>query len=179
MLVASRSYNRTGDDASSSIIAVAVTGGLFAYLFSQTAGVAGAVAVTLGYLPWMRLQMRRSSRIKAFEKALPDSIEMCSRSLRAGHSLVGAIGNIAEDGEQPAREEFAEVFRKQNYGMPLRDALLQRPNESGAHEGAARTDVIILTHETVEGRMTSAIAAMQALPTVLAKIIRIRKEDLA
>ena len=58
------------------------------------------------------------------------------------------------------------------------DALLQRPAEIGAHEGAARTDVIILTHETVEGRMTKAIAAMQALPTVLAKIVRIRKEDL-
>ena len=58
------------------------------------------------------------------------------------------------------------------------DALLQRPNEGG-HEGATRTDVIILTHETVEGRMTKAIALMQALPTVLAKIIRIRKEDLA
>ena len=59
------------------------------------------------------------------------------------------------------------------------DALLQRPNESGATEGAAHTDVIILTHETVEGRMTKAIALMQALPTVLAKIIRIRKEELA
>ena len=58
------------------------------------------------------------------------------------------------------------------------DALLQRPNEGG-HEGATRTDVIILTHETVEGRMTRAIALMQSLPTVLAKIIRIRKEDLA
>ncbi len=59
------------------------------------------------------------------------------------------------------------------------DALLQRPTEAGSHEGAARTDVIILTHETVEGRMTSAIGQMQALPTVLARIIRIRKEDLA
>jgi homoserine dehydrogenase len=58
------------------------------------------------------------------------------------------------------------------------DALLQRPAEPGAHEGAARTDVIILTHDTVEGRMTRAMAAMQALPTVLAKIVRIRKEDL-
>ena len=59
------------------------------------------------------------------------------------------------------------------------DALLQRPNSAAAHDGAARTDVIILTHETVEGRMTKAIASMQALPTVLAPIIRIRKEDLA
>ena len=57
------------------------------------------------------------------------------------------------------------------------DALLQRPGEAGA--GVARTDVIILTHDTVEGQMTAAIAKMQALPTVLAKIVRIRKEDLA
>ena len=55
------------------------------------------------------------------------------------------------------------------------DALLQRPNAAGE----ARTDVIILTHDTVEGRMTSALAAMQALPTVLAPIVRIRKEELA
>jgi homoserine dehydrogenase len=41
-----------------------------------------------------------------------------------------------------------------------------------------RTDVIILTHDTVEGRMQGAIAEMQALPTVLAPIVRIRKEDL-
>ncbi len=59
------------------------------------------------------------------------------------------------------------------------DALLQRPAEPGSHEGAARTDVIILTHDTVEGRMTRAIADMQALSTVLARIVRIRKEDLA
>ena len=58
------------------------------------------------------------------------------------------------------------------------DALLQRPAQFAAHEGAARTDVIILTHDAVEGRMTKAIAAMQALPTVLATIVRIRKEDL-
>jgi homoserine dehydrogenase len=57
------------------------------------------------------------------------------------------------------------------------DALLQRPSAAGG--GEARTDVIILTHDTVEGRMTAAIAKMQALPTVLAKIVRIRKEDLA
>jgi len=55
------------------------------------------------------------------------------------------------------------------------DALLQRPSGGGE----ARTDVIILTHDTVEGRMTAAIAKMQALPTTLTKIVRIRKEDLA
>jgi homoserine dehydrogenase len=55
------------------------------------------------------------------------------------------------------------------------DALQQR--ESG--EGETHTDVIILTHDTVEGRMNDAIARMQALPTVLAPIVRIRKEELS
>jgi homoserine dehydrogenase len=58
------------------------------------------------------------------------------------------------------------------------DALLQRPSHQPEADGAARTDVIILTHETVEGRMAQAIAQMQALPTVLATIVRIRKEEL-
>jgi homoserine dehydrogenase len=56
------------------------------------------------------------------------------------------------------------------------DALLQRPNqEPGA---VKQTDVIILTHDIVEGRMNQAIAQLQALPTVLAPIRRIRKEAL-
>ncbi len=58
------------------------------------------------------------------------------------------------------------------------DALLQRPQDADA-QGQSKTDVIILTHETVEGRMNKAIAQMQSLPTVLAPIVRIRKEELS
>ncbi|MES2887369.1 MAG: homoserine dehydrogenase [Pseudomonadota bacterium] len=54
------------------------------------------------------------------------------------------------------------------------DALLQRESA----EGEAHTDVIILTHDTVEGQMNQAMAQMQALSTVLAPIVRIRKEEL-
>jgi homoserine dehydrogenase len=55
------------------------------------------------------------------------------------------------------------------------DALLQRESA----EGEAHTDVIILTHDTAEGEMNQAIAQMQALPTVLSPIVRIRKEELS
>jgi homoserine dehydrogenase len=55
------------------------------------------------------------------------------------------------------------------------DALLQRESA----EGENKTDVIILTHDTVEGQMRRAIAQMQALPTVLAPIVSLRKEELA
>ncbi|MDC6167546.1 homoserine dehydrogenase [Paucibacter sp. XJ19-41] len=55
------------------------------------------------------------------------------------------------------------------------DAVLQRESA----EGEKQTDLIILTHDTVEGRMNKALAQMQALTTVLAPIVRIRKEELA
>ncbi|MBL0419424.1 homoserine dehydrogenase [Ramlibacter sp. AW1] len=55
------------------------------------------------------------------------------------------------------------------------DAMLQR--EAG--EGENQTDLIILTHSVREGTMNDVLAKMQALPAVLAPIVRIRKEELA
>lgn len=55
------------------------------------------------------------------------------------------------------------------------DAVLQRESA----EGESQTDLIILTHDTREGRMSVALAKMQALDTVLAPIVKLRKEELA
>ncbi|MEK8050497.1 homoserine dehydrogenase [Ideonella sp. DXS22W] len=55
------------------------------------------------------------------------------------------------------------------------DAVLQRESA----EGETKTDLIILTHDTVEGRMREALARMQALPTVLQPIVALRKEELS
>jgi homoserine dehydrogenase len=62
------------------------------------------------------------------------------------------------------------------------DAVLQREADEvgGDAKGSVpQTDVIILTHDCVEARMNAALALMQALPTVLEPITRIRKEELA
>ena len=58
------------------------------------------------------------------------------------------------------------------------DALLQREADEVGGEGSTQTDLIILTHEAREGAMNGALAQLQALPTVLAPIVRIRKEEL-
>jgi len=55
------------------------------------------------------------------------------------------------------------------------DAVLQRE----PHEGEKRTDIILLTHRTIEKQVDAAIERIEALPTVLSKAIRIRREDLA
>jgi len=58
------------------------------------------------------------------------------------------------------------------------DAVLQREADEIGGEGSTQTDLIILTHETREGDMDKALAQIQGLPTVLAPITRIRKEEL-
>ena len=59
------------------------------------------------------------------------------------------------------------------------DAMLQREADEVGGAGSTQTDLIILTHDCVEAKMNAAIAQMQLLPTVLAPITRIRKEELA
>jgi homoserine dehydrogenase len=59
------------------------------------------------------------------------------------------------------------------------DAMLQREADDVGGAGSTQTDLIILTHDCVEAKMNAAIIQMQRLPTVLAPITRIRKEELA
>ena len=54
------------------------------------------------------------------------------------------------------------------------DALMQREPE----EGEASTDLILLTHETVEKSMNAAMARIEGLATVQGKVTRIRLETL-
>jgi homoserine dehydrogenase len=58
------------------------------------------------------------------------------------------------------------------------DAVLQREADEVGGEGSTQTDLIILTHDAREGTMNEALAKLQALKTVLAPIVRIRKEEL-
>ena len=59
------------------------------------------------------------------------------------------------------------------------DAVIQREADEVVGEQGGQTDLIILTHDTVEGTMNRTIAQMQKLPSVLQPIVRIRKEELA
>ena len=65
-----------------------------------------------------------------------------------------------------------------NAGISI-DAVLQREADEVGGEGATSTDLIILTHDCKESTMNAAMAQMQALKTVQAPIVRIRKEELA
>ncbi|HEV7813826.1 MAG TPA: homoserine dehydrogenase [Janthinobacterium sp.] len=55
------------------------------------------------------------------------------------------------------------------------DAMLQKEPA----EGETQTDIIMLTHQTQEKNIEAAIARMEALPTVVGSVTRIRLENLS
>ena len=104
---------------------LAIAGCFFTYLFFQILLLAISAAALLAFAPFAYLGFKKTRRVDAFNKILPDAIDMMARSLRAGHSMVAAISIVAEHAAEPVGSEFGEVFRKQNFGLPLRDALTQ------------------------------------------------------
>jgi len=83
------------------------------------------VALIFGYAPFGYLAFMRSRRLKKFDHGLADAVDMMSRALRAGHAMTAAINIVAEQSLEPVRSEFAEVFKQQNFGLPIRDAMQQ------------------------------------------------------
>jgi tight adherence protein B len=108
-----------------SCLGAGVAGFVICSLFISLLAIQLVVACALAYVPFAVISVKRSRRLAAFNKALPDAIDMMGRGLRAGHSMVAAINIVAEQGVEPVSSEFSEVFKQQNFGLPLRDALNQ------------------------------------------------------
>jgi tight adherence protein B len=102
----------------------AVAAGLLLEVLGPGWPMALAAGAAAGCVPAMLLRHQRARRLKVFDAALPDAIDLMARALRAGHSLNSAIECVAEQAAEPVAVEFADVFRQQNFGLPLRDCLL-------------------------------------------------------
>jgi homoserine dehydrogenase len=69
---------------------------------------------------------------------------------------------------------LADITRILADGQISIDALFQREPS----EGENQTDIIMLTHDALERDVNAAIRRIEALPTVLAPVIRLRQEEL-
>ena len=83
--------------------------------------VAGGV---LGVLPFAFVLFKRQRRFSAFEKHLPEALDLMVSGLRAGHSLLAAMALVARECAPPVNSEFKICFEEQNYGLEMKEALL-------------------------------------------------------
>jgi tight adherence protein B len=106
-------------------VGLAFAGGIVAHLFVSALPLEAATVLVGGALPYAKLRFQRSRRMKALNDALPATIDLMARALRAGHSMSSAIEVIAEQSAEPLASEFQQVAQQQKLGMPFRDAVLQ------------------------------------------------------
>ena len=86
--------------------------------------IVGLVFAAFGVLlPWMYLGFRRSRRVKAFNAALPDILQLMAGSLQAGLSLPQSVDTIVREGTEPVATEFRRVLVETRLGVDLEDAL--------------------------------------------------------
>jgi tight adherence protein B len=87
-------------------------------LVAASAAAGGAVG------PFAFIAFKRSRRLRSFEKTFTEAIDLLGRAVRAGHSFTTGMEMISSELAEPVAGEFRAVFDEQNFGLPLKDALL-------------------------------------------------------
>ena len=93
------------------------------YLRTRTLLLALLIGLLLGGGPIFYVLAKRKQRFARFEQGLPEAIDLMVSALRAGHSIVSAIGLVANESPAPIGPEFKICFDEQNYGLDLRTAM--------------------------------------------------------
>jgi len=82
------------------------------------------VGLTLGAAPFGVISFKRRRRMRRFEERFPEALDLLGRAVRAGHAFTTGMEMIAKESPEPIAFEFRKTFEEQNFGLPLRDALL-------------------------------------------------------
>ncbi|MBA2718547.1 MAG: type II secretion system F family protein [Chloroflexi bacterium] len=82
------------------------------------------VGAFIGFmLPRFWLGRRKSGRLNAFNKNLPDTITLLANGLRAGSSFLQAVELVVRESRPPISTEFSRVIREVNLGLPFEQAM--------------------------------------------------------
>ena len=82
-----------------------------------------AVGLLAGAMPYFWARYKRGKRLDKFQEGLPEALDLMVNALRAGHSLIAAMGSVARECADPIGCEFKACFEEQNYGLEMKTAL--------------------------------------------------------
>jgi tight adherence protein B len=74
-------------------------------------------------VPFLHVVYKRRQRLNAFLACLPDTLELMSRALSAGHAFAESLHMVATEMPEPIATEFRKTYEEQNLGLSLKLAL--------------------------------------------------------
>jgi tight adherence protein B len=99
------------------------------------------------FIPRFWLGRRRSSRLNAFNKQLPDTITLIANALRAGSSFLQAIEMVVREAQAPITTEFSRVVREVNLGLAFDAALENMVRRVRSDDLELMTTAITIQHQ--------------------------------
>ena len=105
-------------------VVLAVGAYLIAGYFYPHAALQLLAAAVVAAIPFVAVFWKRRRRIRQFEERFPEALDLLGRAVRAGHAFTTGLEMIAKEASEPIASEFRKTFEEQNFGIPLRDALL-------------------------------------------------------
>lgn len=80
-------------------------------------------ALAAAFLPFAYVRWKRSRRLRRMEQQLPDTLELISRAMRAGHALPSALQMVGDEMVDPIAKEFRITHDEINFGVSMQQAL--------------------------------------------------------
>jgi len=111
------------------IVLISAVLGLGSYLVSELYNrhsflISVGVGTVLAIVPFVYVAWKRNRRLGQFEEHFPEALDLLGRAVRAGHAFTTGLEMITKECSEPIAGEFRAVFEEQNFGLPLRDAML-------------------------------------------------------
>lgn len=97
---------------------------LIALHFLHSLVVSVLVGLAAAGIPIAVVTWKRQRRFRRFEEHFPEALDLLGRAVRAGHAFTTGLEMISKEVTEPIAGEFRVTFDEQNFGLPLRDALL-------------------------------------------------------
>lgn len=109
-------------------------GGMAALLWTQSIIVSAVVMLGLGYGLAAYPGICGARLRHKFEHQLLDALGLATRSLRAGHPLIGAFQLIAQELPAPINKVFGEICQQQELGKGLDEAITRTVNRTSSED---------------------------------------------
>jgi tight adherence protein B len=126
--------------------------GLGAYLlvgpFYPQFPIAAVVGLAMTGLPFAVVGWQRQRRLRQFEERFPEALDLLGRAVRAGHAFTTGLEMIAKESSEPVASEFRTTFEEQNFGLPLRDALLNMTERIPSIDARFFVTAVLIQKET-------------------------------
>jgi tight adherence protein B len=124
--------------------------------------IAIACGAAASFLPLGYLCRQRNKRLALFEIQFPETLDLISRALRAGHAFGSGLKVAAEEGPEPLATEFRLATEEINLGLSAPQALLNLANRVPLEDVRFFVTAVLIQRET-GGNLTEILGNISSL----------------